>query len=147
MRDLEADPRIPNTAVSEILMQDLGTKRVVAKFVLQFLLSEEKKHRTAVANDLIQTTTNEPDFLKVTNRDEWWVDSLDLVRKALLLPMEVTWFSTHEGDATKLHQDQDHVNCVFYWKGVVHHQVYPPGQTMNTEYFLDVLCRLRLVTR
>ena len=64
MRDLEADPRIPNTAVSEILMQDLGTKRVVAKFVLWLLLSEQKEHCAAIANDVIQTITNELDFLK-----------------------------------------------------------------------------------
>ena len=39
-------------------------KRVVAKFVAHLLLPEEKEHHAAVANDLIQTTTNEPDFLK-----------------------------------------------------------------------------------
>ena len=49
-------------------------KYVVAKFILQLLLPEQKEHRTAVANDLIQTATNEPDFLKkVTTRDQWWV--------------------------------------------------------------------------
>ena len=52
------------TTVSEILMQDLGMKRAVAKFVLQLLLLEQKEHHAAVANDLIQTATNEPDFLK-----------------------------------------------------------------------------------
>ena len=39
-------------------------KRVVAKFVAHLLLPEEKEHHAAVANDLIQTTANEPDFLK-----------------------------------------------------------------------------------
>ena len=42
-------------------------KRVVAKFVQQLLLPEQKEHHAAVANDLIQTTANEPDFLKVIN--------------------------------------------------------------------------------
>ena len=50
---------------SEILMWDLGMKRVRAKFVLQLLLPEQKKHRAAVANDLIRTTTSKSDFLKV----------------------------------------------------------------------------------
>ena len=36
------------------MMQDLGMKRVMAKSVLQLLLSEQKEHRVAVANDLIQ---------------------------------------------------------------------------------------------
>ena len=38
------------------------------------LLPEQKEHHAAFANDLIQTPTNEPDFLeKVTTGDESWV--------------------------------------------------------------------------
>ena len=55
---------IPKTTVSKILTQDLGMKCVVAKFVPWLLLLEQKEHRAAVANDWIQTPTNEPDFLK-----------------------------------------------------------------------------------
>ena len=47
-----------------ILTQDLGMKRVVAKFIPCFVLPEQKEHGAAVANNLIQTTTSEPDFLK-----------------------------------------------------------------------------------
>ena len=59
---LEADLGIPNTTVSEMLMQDLATKHVVAKFVLQLPLPEQKGHGAALANDLIQTAINEPDL-------------------------------------------------------------------------------------
>ena len=51
MRELEADVGIPKTAVSEISTQDLGMKCVVAEFVPQLLLPEQKEHRAAVAND------------------------------------------------------------------------------------------------
>jgi len=37
MQELEEDLGIPQTIVSEILMEYLGKKRVVAKFVLQLL--------------------------------------------------------------------------------------------------------------
>ena len=67
---------------SEAVMQDPGTKHVMAKFVLQLLLPEQKEHRATVANDLIQTTTNEPDFLKITTGDESWVYSYVLEMKA-----------------------------------------------------------------
>ena len=50
--------------VSKILMQELGMKGVVARFFLWLLLPEQKEHCAAVANDLIQTATNEPHFLK-----------------------------------------------------------------------------------
>ena len=51
LRELEADLGIPNTTVSEILMQDLGMKHIVAKFVPWLLLPEQKEHRATVAND------------------------------------------------------------------------------------------------
>ena len=54
-----------------ILSQDLGMKCVMTKFVLWLLLPEQKEHCAVGANDLIQTTSNEPDFLKkVITRDE-----------------------------------------------------------------------------
>ena len=64
MRELEADLGIPKTTVSEILMQHLGKKHVVEKFIPWLLLPEQKEHNAAVANDFIQIATNEPDFLK-----------------------------------------------------------------------------------
>ena len=44
-------------------MQDLGMKHVVTKFILWLLLPEQKEHHAAVADDLIQTTTSEPDLV------------------------------------------------------------------------------------
>ena len=38
-------------------------KHIVAKFILWLLLPEQKEHRAAVANDLIQTATNEPELV------------------------------------------------------------------------------------
>ena len=64
VREVEADLSIPKTVVSEILMQDLGMQCVLAQFVLKLLLPEQKEYCTAVANNLIQTATNEPDFLQ-----------------------------------------------------------------------------------
>ena len=59
--------------MSKILEQDLGMKCVVAKFVPWLLLPEQKEHHVAVADDLIETSTNEPGFLKkVTTGDESW---------------------------------------------------------------------------
>ena len=54
----------------------------MAKFVPRLLLPKQKEHRVAVANDLIQTATNEPDFLKVITRDKWWVWGYDPEMKA-----------------------------------------------------------------
>ena len=50
--ELEVDLGIPKTTVSEILTQDYGIKRVIAKFIPQLLLPE---HHAAVANDTERT--------------------------------------------------------------------------------------------
>ena len=57
-------------------------KHVVAKFVLWLLLPEQKEYRALVANDLIQTATNEPDFLQVITGAESWVYGYDPEMKA-----------------------------------------------------------------
>ena len=49
----KADLGIPKTTGSEILTQVLGMKCIMAKFILQLLLPEQKEHRAIVANDLI----------------------------------------------------------------------------------------------
>ena len=57
------------------MTQDVGVKCVVAKFVLS---PEQKEHHAAIPNDLIQITTNEPDFLKkVITGDDSWVCNYD----------------------------------------------------------------------
>ena len=78
VQEPEAEVGIPNTTESEILSQDLGMECVVANFVPQLLLPEQKEHHTAVANDLIQTATK-----KVIIRDESWVYGYDVEMKDL----------------------------------------------------------------
>ena len=141
---------IPEITVSKILMKDLGMKHVMENFVLQLLLPEQKEHCAAAANDLIQTATNEPDFLKkVITRDESWVYGYDLETKAQLSQ----WKSSGSPRLKKLQQSHSRIKTVltvfwrflfvclfvFYWEGVVHHEYAPPGQRINKKYHLNVL--------
>ena len=121
-------------------------KRVMAKSVLQLLLSEQKEHRVAVANDLIQTATNELDFLKkVITGDESWVYgySYDPEMKAQLSQWKLpgTPFSKEAWQCCS--KIKNMLTVVFEWEGVVHHEYAPPGQTINKEYYLNVLDWLR----
>ena len=104
MQELEADPGIPKTTVSEILTQDLGMKCIVAKFVMWLLLPEQKEHHAAVANDLIQTAAK-----KAMTGGESWVYGYDLETKAQLSQ----WNLPVSPHPKKVQQDLDHVNCVF----------------------------------
>ena len=148
MRELEADLGIPKTTVSEILTQDLGMKRVAAKFIPWLLLPEQKEHRAAVANDLIQIITNGPDFLKkIITGDESWVYSYNLETKAQLSQCRSPG-SPRPKKAQQSHSKIKATLTVFFdWEGVVHHKYAPPGQTVNEEYCLRVLCWLGDVIR
>ena len=112
-------------------MQDLGMKRVMAKFIPWLLLPEQKEHRVAVANDLIQTATNEPGFLKkVITRDESWVYSCDLETKA----QSSQWKSPGPPCLKKARQSCSKIKTMltvfFDWEDAVHHEDAPPGQQL-----------------
>ena len=85
VQELEAGLGIPKTTKSEILLQDLGIKYVMAKLILCLLLPEQKEHGAPVANDFIQTAANKLDFLKkIITDDELWVYCYELETKSLL---------------------------------------------------------------
>ena len=55
----------------------------MAKLIPQLLLPEQKEHCAAIANDLIQTATDKPDFLKrVITENESWIYGYDPAMKA-----------------------------------------------------------------
>ena len=112
-------------------MQDLGMKRVMAKFIPWLLLPEQKEHRVAVANDLIQTATNEPGFLKkVITRDESWVYGYELETKA----QSSQWKSPGPPCLKKARQSCSKIKTMltvfFDWEDAVHHEDAPPGQQL-----------------
>ena len=53
VQELEENLGIPRTVVSEIFTEDLGKKRVTAKFVLRLLSQEQKEFCAEVAEDLL----------------------------------------------------------------------------------------------
>ena len=115
-------------------------KCIVAKFIPKILLPEQKEHHVAVANDLFQTSTNEPDFLKkVITRDELWVYGCDPVTKAQSSQWKLHG-SPRPKKAQQSHSKIKTLLTVFFdWEGVVHHEYAPPSQTINKEYYLNVL--------
>ena len=125
-------------------MQDLGMKCVVAKFVPWLLLPEQKEHHVAVANDLIQTATNEPDFLKKDMTGyESWVYSSDPKMTA----QSSSWKSSGSPCPKKAQQSCSKVKTTltvfFDWEGVVHHEYALPSQTINKECYFSIFHCLR----
>ena len=113
-------------------------KCVVAKF-LAHLLPEQKEHHAAVANDLIQTTTNEPDFLtNVITGDEPWVYGYDLETKSRSSQSKSPCSPHLKKVQQSLSKIKTRLTVFFDWEGVVH-EYTPSGKTINKEYYLNVL--------
>jgi late competence protein required for DNA uptake (superfamily II DNA/RNA helicase) len=64
VRELEEDLGIPQTIISEILMEYLGKKRVAAKFVPWLLSQERKEFHTLVTQDMLEPLTKTQIFSK-----------------------------------------------------------------------------------
>ena len=117
---------------------NLGLKCIVEKFVPWLLLQEQKEHRVAVANDLIQTATNEQVFFKVMTGVEWQVYSYDPEMKA----QSSQWTSSGSPSPRRVQQSCSNVKTTFTvfldWEHVFHHKYTLPGQKVNKEYYLHV---------
>jgi hypothetical protein len=57
VQELEEDLGIPQTIISEILMEYPGKKLVLAKFVLQLLSQAQKEFCTEVTQDMFEPLT------------------------------------------------------------------------------------------
>ena len=148
MRELE-DLGIPRTIVSQILTEDPGKKRVAAKFVPWLLSRQQKEFRAAVAQYLLETANNDPNFLKkVITGDESWVYGYDPETKA----QSSQWKSPESPRPKKARQSRSNVKVmliVFFFdhEGVVHHEYAPPGQTITKDYYIEVPRQLRDAVR
>jgi histone-lysine N-methyltransferase SETMAR len=66
------------SSVQRILTQDLGMRRVAAKFVPRLLTEDQRKSRLAVCQDLKRELENDPNFLsRVITGDESWCYGYD----------------------------------------------------------------------
>ena len=95
---------------------------------------------SAVANDLVQLFTNEPDFLKkVITRDESWIYGCGPETKAQAFQWKLPG-SPCLKKAWQSHSKIKTMSTVFFdWEGVVQIKYAAPDQTVNKEHYLNVL--------
>ncbi|KAG8259209.1 hypothetical protein J6590_108756 [Homalodisca vitripennis] len=66
-----------------ILIDNLGMRRVAAKFVPKLLNFDQKQHRMNIANEMLESVRNDPNLLqRVITGDESWVYGYDVEIKA-----------------------------------------------------------------
>ncbi|UYV75253.1 hypothetical protein LAZ67_12003104 [Cordylochernes scorpioides] len=131
-----------------IFINDLGMRRVAAKFVPKLLNCDQKQHRMNIANEMLDSVRDDPNLLqRVITGDEAWVYGYDVETKA----QSSQWKLPHEPRPKKTRQVRSNVKVLltvfFDCRGVVHHEFLPQGRKLNKEYYLQVMRNLREAIR
>ena len=132
------------SSVQRILTQDLGMRRAAAKFVPHLLTEDQRNSQLTVCQDLKRELENDPNFLsRVITGDESWCYGYDPESKQA----SSQWKTPASPWPKKIRQVRSNVKtmliCFFNIQGIVHREFVPRGQTVNQEFYLGVLKRLR----
>ncbi|UYV73351.1 hypothetical protein LAZ67_10002821 [Cordylochernes scorpioides] len=148
VREVSEDLNISIGSCHSIFINDLGMRRVAAKFVPKLLNCDQKQHRMSIANEMLDSVRDDPNLLqRVITGDEAWVYGYDVETKAQSSQGKLP----HEPRPKKARQVRPNVKVLltvfFDCRGVVHHEFLPQGRTVNKEYYLQVMRNLREAIR
>lgn len=148
IREVADDVGISFGSCQAIFSNILGMRRVAAKFVPKLLNFDQKQSRMNIAQELLNEVNDDPELLKrVITGDETWVYGYDIETKA----QSSQWKLPEEPRPKKARQVRSNVKVLltvfFDFNGIVYHEFLPPGRTVNKEYYLEVLRRLREAIR
>ncbi|UYV68489.1 hypothetical protein LAZ67_5004482 [Cordylochernes scorpioides] len=140
VREVAEDLNISIGSCHSIFINDLGMRRVAAKFVPKLLNCDQKQHRMNIANEMLDSVLDDPNLLqRVITGDEAWVYGYDVETKV----QSSQWKLPHETRPKKARQVRSNVKILltvfFDCRGVVHHEFLPQGGTVNEEYYLQVM--------
>ncbi|UYV81744.1 hypothetical protein LAZ67_20002183, partial [Cordylochernes scorpioides] len=143
VREVAEDLNISIGSCHLIFINDLGMRRVAAKFVPKLLNCDQKQHCMNIAKEMLDSVRDDPNLLqRVITGDEAWVYGYDVETKA----QSSQWKLPHEPRQKKARQVRSNVKVLltvfFDCRGVVHHEFLPQGRTVNKEYYLQVMRNL-----
>jgi hypothetical protein len=132
VRKIADEVGISTGSAHSVLTEDLHMCRVVAKFVPKLLSQEQQQLCLQVAQDMLECTTNDPEFLKtVITGDEMWVYGYDPEMKV----QSSQWKHSSSPRPKKAQWVRSKVTVLlsvfFDYRGIVHHSYAPEGQTIN----------------
>jgi len=144
IRELAQDLNISRESVRLILVDILGMRKVAGRLVPKELNFMQKKHREEASLDMMERANGDPTFMeRIITGDETWVYEYDMPTNQ----QSSEWQTKNEPKPKKPRQSKSKVKVMltvfFDIRGVVHYEFLPEGQTVNKEYYLAVLRRLR----
>ena len=144
VRMIGEDCNMPKSNVYRILTDELGMRKVCAKMVPKVLTDEQKEIRVLKCRELLERRKSDPNFLnRVVTGDETWIFEYDPETKR----QSSEWHTKNSPRPKKARMSKSRVKAMlvvfFDSKGVIHSEFVPQGQTVNGQFYAQVLARLR----
>jgi len=145
IRDLVDLTNVSYGSIQSILKDQIGLRRVSSRLVPKELNLFEKERRVSVCETMISDYQGA--IKCIITGDETWIYAYD--------PETVNQSSEYrakgEPRPKKSRQSKSKIKVMltvfFDYRGVVHYEFLPPGQTVNKEYYLNVMRHLREAIR
>ena len=129
VQEIVAEVGISTGSVHSILTKDLNLRRVSSKFVPKLLKEQQKELRKEISEDMLDLANHDPETK--FQFSQWKHPESPRPKEAPQVRSNVKAMLT----------------CFFDSRGIVHYKYAPEGQTINMEYYLQVLRRLREAVR
>jgi len=123
-------------------------QRFAAKFVPCVLTEDQKANRVNISQALLDRVNVDENFLKtIVTGDEAWVYGYNVETKSQLSQ----WVGQRSPRPKKARMSRSNMKVMLLvfvdWQGIIHHEFVPRGQTVNKEFYVEVLKRLREAVR
>ena len=134
---------ISKDTVHTIVHEDLGKRKIRSRFVPHKLTDEQKAKQMETSGDFITMCDQDPSFLRtIITGDETWCYQFDPESKW----QSMEWHSPSSLRPKKSRLQKSKVKTVliafFDSNGIIHKEVVPAGQTVNSAFYEGVLKRL-----
>jgi len=148
LREIAEDVGISFGSCQAILTEKLNMQRVAAKFVSCMLTDDQKANRVNISQEQLDSVSVDENFLKtIVTNDETWGYGYEVETKA----QSSQWVGQGSPRPKKARMSPSNVKVMslvfFDWQGIIHHEFVPRGQTVNKEFYIAVLKRLREAVR
>jgi len=134
---------IPKTVVLRILKEDLGERKLCARFVPHSLTPEQREDQVTFCQDIIAMADADKNFFnKVITGDETCCFAYDPEKKQ----HSSEWDGETSPRPNKLKFQRSCIKTMliifFYSQGTVHKEFIPEGKTVNAGFYKGVMDRL-----
>ena len=139
---------ISKTMCHVILTEKLGMHHVAAKFVHYLLTEDQKQNHFDVSKELVSCADEDENFLKTPSRVMKLGFTAMMSKQKLCLHNGSLKNVTQTQKARQVQSNMKMMLAIFLdCKGIIHQEFLPCGQTVNKEYYLKVMKRLREAVR